>query len=180
MVDAFFRIDQVTHQVQDIGNTLWARSVSSGMPWKPQTQMNQRMEFVMRAQTTENFRALCREYGISPKVGYKWNRRFVQHGLEGPHGGKPQAQIQSHGVERGGGVPDRAFPRTASPVGNEKIHELYQRGHWEAPSQSPGRDCARLLCVVRAERQSLFGKWRPLQQSFSANFTAGGSWYRRT
>ena len=30
------------------------------MPWKTQTQMNQRMEFVMRAQTTENFRALCR------------------------------------------------------------------------------------------------------------------------
>lgn len=32
---------------------------------------------------TENFRALCREYGISARVGYKWRDRFVAKGLSG-------------------------------------------------------------------------------------------------
>ena len=34
--------------------------------------MNKRAEFATRAMSTENFRALCREYGISARVGYKW------------------------------------------------------------------------------------------------------------
>lgn len=45
--------------------------------------MDQRKEFVLKAMTTNNFRALCQEYGISPKTGYKWKERFLQHGLEG-------------------------------------------------------------------------------------------------
>ena len=38
------------------------------MPWQPQNLMNQRLEFALKALRTENFRALCREYGISPEV----------------------------------------------------------------------------------------------------------------
>jgi hypothetical protein len=34
------------------------------MPWTTLTKMNQRIEFVLKAQTTTNFRALCQEYGI--------------------------------------------------------------------------------------------------------------------
>jgi transposase InsO family protein len=45
--------------------------------------MEQRAEFVMRALRTDNFRALCAEYGISPKTGYKWQKRFMAHGLAG-------------------------------------------------------------------------------------------------
>ena len=45
--------------------------------------MDQRKEFVLKAMATNNFRALCREYGISPKTGYKWKERFLHHGLEG-------------------------------------------------------------------------------------------------
>ena len=45
--------------------------------------MNQRTEFVLRALKAENFRALCQEYGISPKTGYKWKERFYAEGLEG-------------------------------------------------------------------------------------------------
>lgn len=37
----------------------------------------------MKSLATDNFRALCREYGISPKVGYKWRGRFVAEGLAG-------------------------------------------------------------------------------------------------
>ena len=46
------------------------------MPWKEMNVMNQRLEFVMRALAKENFRALCREYGISAKSGYKWVERY--------------------------------------------------------------------------------------------------------
>ena len=45
--------------------------------------MDQRREFTLKALGTLNFRALCREYGISPKTGYKWRERFLRQGLEG-------------------------------------------------------------------------------------------------
>ena len=32
---------------------------------------------------TLNFRALCKEYGVSAKTGYKWKERFLAEGLEG-------------------------------------------------------------------------------------------------
>lgn len=45
--------------------------------------MDQRREFALKALGTLNFRALCQEYGISPKTGYKWRERFLRQGLEG-------------------------------------------------------------------------------------------------
>ena len=45
--------------------------------------MNQRTEFVLKAIKAENFRELCREYGISTKTGYKWKERFWEQGLSG-------------------------------------------------------------------------------------------------
>ena len=45
--------------------------------------MEQRIEFALKALRTLNFRELCREYGISPKTGYKWRQRLLEHGLAG-------------------------------------------------------------------------------------------------
>jgi hypothetical protein len=42
--------------------------------------MEQRMEFAFKALKSENFRALCQEYGISTKTGYKWRERFLRQG----------------------------------------------------------------------------------------------------
>ena len=53
------------------------------MPWKETQKMNERMEFVLRAIDSPNFRELCREYGISAKTGYKWRERFVAWGKAG-------------------------------------------------------------------------------------------------
>lgn len=53
------------------------------MPWRTQKLMNQRTEFALRALQTENFSELCREYGISRRVGYKWRERFYREGLAG-------------------------------------------------------------------------------------------------
>src|SRR5436853_338193 len=46
------------------------------MPWEQTDPMNQRTEFVLKAMQTDNFRALCQEYGISAKTGYKWRNEI--------------------------------------------------------------------------------------------------------
>ena len=46
------------------------------MPWQEVSVMDQRREFVRLAmQEGANRRELCRRFGISPDVGYKWLRR---------------------------------------------------------------------------------------------------------
>lgn len=48
------------------------------MPWQEVSVMEQRREFVRLAmQEGINRRELCRRFGISPDVGYKWLRRWV-------------------------------------------------------------------------------------------------------
>ena len=48
------------------------------MPWQEVSAMEQRQEFVRLAmQEGVNRRELCRRFGISPDVGYKWLRRFA-------------------------------------------------------------------------------------------------------
>ena len=51
------------------------------MPWEYKTVRAQREEFVLAAQRGGNFSALCREFGISRKTGYKWMQR-AQNGEE--------------------------------------------------------------------------------------------------
>src|SRR5437763_13863378 len=53
------------------------------MPWKKSEPNEERMEFAVRAMQTLNFRALCQQYGISTKTGYKWKERFWRTGLGG-------------------------------------------------------------------------------------------------
>jgi len=53
------------------------------MPWKETHKMELRMEFALRSLQASDFSALCREYGISRKTGYKWKNRFLAHGAGG-------------------------------------------------------------------------------------------------
>lgn len=46
------------------------------MPWKERTVEEERKEFVLAAESRRNFSALCREYGITRKTGYKWVERY--------------------------------------------------------------------------------------------------------
>src|ERR1044072_7386680 len=47
------------------------------MPWSEVSVMDQRREFVRLAlHEGANRRELCRRFGISPDVGYKWLRRW--------------------------------------------------------------------------------------------------------
>ena len=53
------------------------------MPWKKSEPMEERIEFGLRALGGGNFRALCREYGITARIGYKWRERMLRWGTEG-------------------------------------------------------------------------------------------------
>jgi len=47
------------------------------MVWMEKSTVSLRQEFVHLArQDGTNVRALCRQFGISPKTGYKWLNRF--------------------------------------------------------------------------------------------------------
>src|SRR5690349_24272747 len=50
---------------------------AKSMPWREVSVMDQRREFVRLAlQEGANRRELCRRFGISPDVGYKWLKRW--------------------------------------------------------------------------------------------------------
>src|ERR1043165_295120 len=51
------------------------------MPWRTESVMDQRVEFVLRAKEAEESLAeLCREYGISRPTGYLWLHRYQEAG----------------------------------------------------------------------------------------------------
>lgn len=51
------------------------------MPWKVESVMDQRVEFVLRAQKQEaTISQLCREYGVSRPTGYLWLHRYKEAG----------------------------------------------------------------------------------------------------
>jgi transposase InsO family protein len=53
------------------------------MPWKERSVMDERMRFVIRLKDGESMAALCREFAISRKTGYKIFQRYESCGLEG-------------------------------------------------------------------------------------------------
>jgi transposase InsO family protein len=56
------------------------------MAWRETFKMDQREEFVLKSlEGSVPFRQLCRQYGISPKTGYKWVSRFRHGGLGALH-----------------------------------------------------------------------------------------------
>jgi hypothetical protein len=48
------------------------RGRGSGMPWKESSVMDERIRFVIRLKDGESMVALCREFQISRKTGYKF------------------------------------------------------------------------------------------------------------
>src|SRR5215469_83628 len=106
------------------------------MPWKKSEPMEQRTEFALKALKTENFRALCQEYGISTKTGYKWRERFLSRGLAGL--AEESRRPRSHCLEL---KPEEVCQivrlKFAHPYwGPAKIRALYLRQHGEAASLS--------------------------------------------
>ncbi|MCB9765127.1 MAG: IS481 family transposase [Alphaproteobacteria bacterium] len=102
-------------------------------------------EFVLRAlEPDANLSALCREYGISRKTGYKWVARFKERGVEGlrdlsrrPHSSplRTSGEVVLQVLEL-----RRAHPRW----GPKKLHAVLSRGLKD--EEVPGRrTIARIL-----------------------------------
>ena len=106
------------------------------MPWKKSEPMEQRIEFALKAMRTLNFRALCQEYGISAKTGYKWKERFVREGLEGmaEESRRPQRSPEQLPEEQVCEIVRLKLAHLS--WGPRKIRELYLRRHGEVASES--------------------------------------------
>src|ERR1700686_1373074 len=87
------------------------------MPWKKSEPMDLRKEFAIKALGTLNFRALCQEYGISAKTGYKWRERFLRQGLEGM-GEESRRPRSSQAIERRASVRNGEAQAGASTLGS--------------------------------------------------------------
>ena len=75
------------------------------MPWNEVNVSEQRIRFAVLAERGEQtMAALCREFGISRQAGYKWRKRFQQHGAAGleEHSRRPHSSPRqtSQDVER--------------------------------------------------------------------------------
>lgn len=111
--------------------------LASLMPWIETDKMKERKEFVLKSVTTNNFKALCCDYGISTKTGYKWKERFLQHGLEGMAEMSRRPKSSPNQLDEKT-VCDLIRYKNRHPAwGPEKVHALYLRANDnEGPSLS--------------------------------------------
>lgn len=126
------------------------------MPWKASTAMSQRQKFVELAiREQANVRALCREFGITPRTGYKWLRRYREQGAIGlqdrsrrpqhsPHQSSPEVEQAVLKVRRAhpawGGRKIRwtlLQSQTASPPSASTITAILARQGLLDPGESP-------------------------------------------
>jgi len=98
--------------------------------------MEQRIEFALKAMRTLNFRALCQEYGVSAKTGYKWKERFLREGLSGmvEESRRPRSSPEQLGEEAVCEIVRLKLGHVS--WGPRKIRELYLRRHGEVASES--------------------------------------------
>jgi putative transposase len=98
--------------------------------------MNQRVEFVLKALRTENFRELCKEYRISAKTGYKWRERFMAQGLGGLEELSRRPLSSPGGLEEAIVCEIVRLKERHRHWGPRKLRAVYERIHGEAPSES--------------------------------------------
>lgn len=123
------------------------------MPWQEKTPMEKRLEFALRAQSCENFRALCREYGISPRVGYKWKKRLLEQGVWqlAEKSRRPHRSPNGLGEEE---ICRLVQLRQRHPRwGARKLQNIYERAHGQAPSESTIKRVLERCGLVKKRRQ---------------------------
>ena len=155
------------------------------MPWKTVSTMSLRKEFVLLASAQgANRRALCRHYGISPKTGYKWLRRYREGGIDGL-GDRSRRPVCS---------PSRTAPEVEQAVlvlrhhrpdwGGRKLRRrLQDLGHTPVPAPSTITDILRrhgLLDEALAGQPNAYQRFEHAapndlwQMDFKGHFATGG------
>jgi len=128
--------------------------------------MEQRIEFALRAVRTLNFRALCQEYGISAKTGYKWKERFLRDGVRGMEEQSPRPRSSPEQLPEEVVCEMVRLKLAHLNWGPRKIRELYLRRHGEVASESTFK---RVL-----ERVGLTQKRRPRRRWSEAGRLCSG------
>jgi transposase InsO family protein len=108
------------------------------VPWGEKSVMSLRREFVVLAgQAGANMRSLCRRYGISPTIGYRWLARYR---AEGEAGLVDRSRRPRHSPERTPAAVEAQVlaVRDANPAwGGRKLRRrLQDLGATEVPSAS--------------------------------------------
>src|SRR6187401_2756028 len=104
------------------------------MPWQECYKMDERLRFVARLLDGEKMAALCREFDVSRKTGYKIFHRYKDCGLEGltdrsrrPYRPAIERSLQ---IEKLIVWIKRDKPSWGAP----KIREMLRRQHSEIPT----------------------------------------------
>jgi transposase len=131
--------------------------------------MEQRIEFALRAMRTLNFRALCQEYGISAKTGYKWKERFLRDGVRGmeEESRRPRSSPEQ--------LPEEVVCLQLAHLswGPRKIRELYLRGHGQVASESTFKRVLERVGLTQKRRQRR--RWTEAGRLSSGKRTADGA-----
>jgi len=98
------------------------------MPWKETSVMEERYKFVLKAfKSNENFTEICRRFGISTKTGYKWLKRFEEHGVAGLEDKPPIAKKVRNKTEIEIQIRLLRLKRKHPAWGARKIQTIYKR-----------------------------------------------------
>jgi transposase InsO family protein len=99
--------------------------------------INERTEFALRSlQPDVNMSELCKEYGISRTIGYKWKKRFLEEGAPGMRDQsrrpkQPGRELCEEVILRINRLHERH-----RKWGPKKIHAQYAKAYGDAPSLS--------------------------------------------
>jgi transposase InsO family protein len=113
------------------------------MPWQITKMNDVRREFVTKAlQGGVSFAALCREYGVSRKTGYKWKQRVIADGMNGlaEHSRRPRRSPKQ--LDEAKTCALIRIKLRHPQWGPKKLCLVYARQHGAAPSVS---SCHRVL-----------------------------------
>ncbi len=108
------------------------------MPWKECNVVEERLRFIARLLDGEKMAALCREFGISRKTGYKIYNRYKDCGIDGltdrsrrPYRQASQLPMQIEKLIVG---LKKEYPHWGAPKIREKLKRLYPDIHCPAIS----------------------------------------------
>lgn len=140
--------------------TFWPisqRHAAWQMPWPERSIVSLRKEFILRALGKEaTFSALCRQYGVSRKTGYKWLQRFKAEGVVGlvSESRRPKTSPTEMTEAMKAEI---VRLRQAHPTwGGKKLRMLLMKTHGErAPAVRTIERVMREFGLIRARR------WRP-------------------
>ena len=163
------------------------------MPWKEVKPMEQKILFIADyLRSGKSFMDLCRSYGISRKIGYKWVRRYREGGMDALHerSRKPHLSPQSTSFSICKEIIALRTKRRIQP-GPKKIQALLctQHPEWTVPSKTTIYNILRREGLVEKRKlrrrvtaePKAFGPVHEPNDLWSADFkgqflTGDGSW----